>query len=579
MNDTTGIYLAPTAFEDTGGWLNDSQFIDTCGTPYLLAHGLGTPVADAATRIRIQKPAQYRIWVYTRNWVAPWKPAYAPGVFRLRINGRFCEPVFGENGADWHWQDGGVLSLMAGDAEIALHDLTGFEGRCGGILLTRNLDFIPDSDPSVLAALRTANGLDETQTITGTYDLIVAGGGITGMACAVTASRAGLKTALVHDRPVYGGNNSSEVRVWLSGKLCLAPFSKLGLVTQEFEQQARDIFGIANRAENYKDNAKLRILQSETNLTLYTGFAVTGAEVDGGIIRSVTLMDIRSCRSLRIAAPLFADCTGDGTLGYLSGADYEMTTSGHMELSNFWAIEDTGANTSFPRCPWAIDLTEPEFPERLRAGGTNPDGEKKAARNIGCWYWGAGFEHHPIQKAEYARDTNFRAMYGAWDAMKNIDRDFQQYKIAYSAHISGKRESRRLLGDLVLTKQDLLQSIPYDDGIVGIVWGLDLHTPNRKYYPAYAEGDAFICSDGKECFNPPYFMPYRCLYSRRIGNLFMGGRCISVTHDALGPVRVMRTCGMMGEVVGTAASICHAQNISPRDVYQSALGELTARFR
>jgi hypothetical protein len=129
---------------------------------------------------------------------------------------------------------------------------------------------------------------------------------------------------------------------------------------------------------------------------------------------------------------------------------------------------------------------------------------------------GSGFEHDPIASAEYARDTNLRAMYGVWDALKNRDGDFATYALGFAAYIAGKRESRRLLGDVLLTKDDFLRKTSFEDGIVGIDWHLDLHRPNRKYYPAFTEGDAFLASDCYESFQPPYFLPYRCLYSRNI---------------------------------------------------------------
>jgi hypothetical protein len=135
--------------------------------------------------------------------------------------------------------------------------------------------------------------------------------------------------------------------------------------------------------------------------------------------------------------------------------------------------------------------------------GLDEEKEKANAKFFGCWRWGAGYEHNPIEKAEYARDTNFRAMYGAWDAIKNHDGDYKNYRIAFSSHIAGKRESRRLLGTLVITKNDLIEGKSFPDAIIGIDWGLDLHTPNRKYYKSFVEGDAFLCSDGLEKFKTP----------------------------------------------------------------------------
>ena len=560
------IFLPTAAFEEKGGWLVDSQFTETVGLPYLLAHGIGKPVGDAYTDVCVESDGKYKIYAYTYNWNAPWKPEYAPGMFNIKIDS--YEHTFGDAGTEWAWHDGGEITLSKGTHRLALHDLMGCEGRCAAILITDE-----DAEPKIPTEYIESDG-----DISDEYDYIVVGGGITGITAALCAARGGLKTALVQNRPVVGGNNSSEVRVWLSGKLCFERFPKLGEVTKELEQKTAAIMGCDNRAENYEDDAKLQKLLAEKNLTLYMDHALTNALCVDGKIKEVVLLDINNCRYKRISAPIYTDCTGDGTLGALSGADYEMTTSGHMELSNFWCVENVGHEEPFPACPWAISLDSADFPGRIRAGGADADKEKANARYLGCWRWGSGFEHNPIEKAEYARDTNFRAMYGAWDAVKNIDGDYKNYRISFSGHIAGKRESRRLLGPLVITKNDLISGIEYPDAILGIDWGLDLHTPNRNYYKSFVEGDAFICSDGLEKFNTPYYLPYRCLYSRNIGNLFMAGRCVSVTHDALGPVRVMRTCGMMGELVASAAILCHKYSTSPHGIYTEHFDELKARF-
>ena len=176
------------------------------------------------------------------------------------------------------------------------------------------------------------------------------------------------------------------------------------------------------------------------------------------------------------------------------------------------------------------------------------------------------------------RDLNLRAMYGAWDAIKNVDKRYPNYKLAWGAYIAGKRESRRLLGDVVLTGADFRNLKPYPDGCFPCSWGIDLHAPEPKYQQGHT-GTEFISTftHGKGyTYKGPYWAPYRCLYSRNIANLFMAGRDISVTHEALGPVRVMRTGGMMGEVVGMAAALCKRHDCNPRGVYEQHLGELKA---
>jgi hypothetical protein len=193
--------------------------------------------------------------------------------------------------------------------------------------------------------------------------------------------------------------------------------------------------------------------------------------------------------------------------------------------------------------------------------------------NLGGWYWESGFYHDPIEKSEHIRDLNFRAMYGAWDALKNARGLYPNHKLNWAAYISGKRESRRLLGDVVLCKEDIVNNVEYPDRCVPATWSIDLHLPDPLYDKGF-EGDEFISKAYYTHFDKPYWVPYRCLYSRNIRNLFMAGRDISVTHEALGAVRVMRTCGMMGEVVGMAASLCKKHNATPRGVYADHLETL-----
>ena len=189
------------------------------------------------------------------------------------------------------------------------------------------------------------------------------------------------------------------------------------------------------------------------------------------------------------------------------------------------------SRNSFPRCPWALDLSDKPFPGRGPQPNTN---------QLGGWYWESGFDHDSIEKAEYIRDWNFRAMYGAWDALKNVDGLLANYKPNWAAVVAGKRESRRLLGDHVLTEEDVVTGKPYPDGCVPTGWLIDLHLPDERYVKGF-EGDAFISKANYTKCPLPYWVPYRCLYSRNIANLFMAGRDISVTHEALGTIRVMRT--------------------------------------
>jgi len=583
------ILVEAEAFTDIGGWVVDPQFMDLMGSPYLLAHGLGTPVKDAVTEVTIPQSGRYRVWVRTKDWVAQWKAPGAPGRFQVIIHDKPIETTFGTVGAEWHWQDGGRIDLAKGKLRLALHDLTGFEGRCDAILLSNDLSFIPpNTGPEMGVFRRRCLGIPDKPEPAGEYDLVVTGGGIAGTCAAVAAARLGLKVALIQDRPVLGGNNSSEVRVWLQGARSKAPWPRVGDVVAELEPGQRAHYGPANTAGLYEDDKKLAVARNEPNIDLFLEHRGNGVEMEGGRIQAVLAHEIRTGKRIRIGGRWFADCTGDACIGALAGADFDLQKKNKMGPCNLWNVCEckdtnpinTGAQefaepVSFPRCPWALDLSDKPFPGRSRI---KPD-----PNQLGGWYWESGFDRDPINEMEYVRDWNFRAMYGAWDAMKNVDKVLPNHRLNWAAYILGKRESRRLSGDVILDVEDLKQDRKFPDGCAPTGWSNDLHLPNPQYNKGF-EGDAFISSAEHGVYpayqeNRPFWIPYRCLYSRNIDNLFMAGRCISVTHDALGAVRVMRTCGTQGEIVGMAASVCKEYGIDPRGVYEKHLADLQKRMR
>ncbi len=588
------VFLEAEQFSDFGGWVVDQQFMDQMGSPYLLAHGLGEPVRDAQTTVRFPVPGKYHVWVRTRDWVAPWKAPGAPGRFKVLVNGKTLGTTFGTEGAAWHWQDGGRVKVSR-EARVALHDLTGFEGRCDAILFCRDLGFKPPNEPAALTSFRRqALGLPQAPEDGGSFDLVVVGGGIAGTCTALSAARLGLKVALLQDRPVLGGNNSSEVRVWLNGGINLPPYPRVGDIVAELEPKQRAHVGTANSADIYEDERRLALVRSEPNVTLLLEQRVNAVESADGVIHAVLAQHIRTARRIRLSARWFADCTGDGVVGALAGADFDMTRKRHMGPSNLWNVENAGqaepfpkcecedtnavnmafATTKepapFPRCPWALNLSDKNFPGR-------PQPTSKKAQNplskLGVWYWESGFDRDPITDVEWMRDQNFRAMYGAWDTLKNVDKLYPNYKLNWAAYIAGKRESRRLLGDVVLTVDAFRTNEFFPDASFPCTWTIDLHTPDPAFEKGQ-DGAEFISKATHGKYQTPYWAPYRCLYSRNVSNLFMAGRDISVTHEALGPVRVMRTCGCMGEVVGMAASLCKKHGCTPRGVYEQHLDEL-----
>ena len=588
------VLVEAESFEQLGGWVLDQQFMDLMGSPYLLAHGMGVPVEDAQTEVDVPSDGRWRVWVRTRDWVAPWGAPGAPGRFEVHVDGVPLGTTFGTEGDPWHWQDGGLVELSAGTSRVALHDLTGFEGRCDAILFAADPAFVPPEELDVLTPWRRSLlGLSEEPRDGGAFDLVVVGGGMAGTSAAVTAAREGLRVALVQDRPVLGGNASSEVRVWPEGHVNQEPYPRIGDVVMELVPERRGDSRNAQGPHVFDDERKLRVVRAEENVTLFLERRMNEAVAQDGRVRSVVVQHVRSGERTRLRGRWFLDSTGDGALGHLVGADFDQTDEGHMGASNLWNIrclcEDTDPLSSqlaaaveqaaFPRCEWAVDLRDKPFPGR-EWGSTEPEPDSGPI-SIGNWYWENGFDRDPIGDMERIRDQNFRAMYGAWDAIKNVEGRYPAHRLNWVAYIAGKRESRRLLGDVVLTAEDLRDGRAWEDGCFPCTWGIDTHHPDERYAAGH-EGDEFIADytrgEGYE-YDGPYWAPYRCLYSRNVANLFMAGRDISVTHEALGAVRVMKTTGAMGEIVGLAAAVCRTQDCDPRDVYAQHWDELEAKMR
>ncbi|MBM4036310.1 MAG: FAD-dependent oxidoreductase [Planctomycetes bacterium] len=563
------VLIEAESFSDPGGWVLDQQFIPEMGSPYLLAHGLGEPVADAKTTVAFPATGEYRVFVRTVDWVAKFGRTGAPGRFKVLLDGKQLGKTFGTEGAEWAWHDGGSVSVSKKEATVALHDLTGFEGRCDAILFTTEAGLTPPNEPKELAAFRRkALGLPDKPAEAGQFDLVVVGGGVAGTCAAVAAARLGLSVALIQDRPVLGGNSSSEVRVWIQGRTNLGPYPRLGEIVRELNpkppRHCPDI------KEALGDDTKLAVVKAEKSLSLFLNHHATKVETEGtgdaargtrdvGRIKAIVATNTATGGELRFAGRLFADCTGDGTIGALAGADFEVTEKGHMGGSNMWRVVDAGKPSPFPSCPWAHDLSGKPFPAKLD--------------QLGHWFWESGFDRDPLREVERARDNNFLGMYGAWDCLKNAKGLHPNHKLEWAAYIIGKRESRRLLGDVILTKDDVLGNKEFPDGCVPCTWSIDLHVPEPAL-GKYFQGDEFISVAKFTHFKGPYLLPYRCLYSRNVENLFMAGRDISVTHEALGTTRVMGTCGMMGEVVGRAAAIAKKRDSTPRAIYSKHLDEL-----
>jgi hypothetical protein len=550
------------SFKDPGGWSLDTQFVHIMGSPYLLAHGLGQPLKDATTTVSGVQPGSYRVWVRTKDWVARWKAPGQPGRFQVLVDGQALKPTFGTEGADWFWQDGGTVEIEKNEMTFALHDLTGFEGRCDAIVLSKDASFRPPNELKEMTAWRKkVLGLPDKPVEEGPYDLVVVGGGYAGMGAAISGARMGCKVALIQDRPVLGGNGSSEVRVWSQGYTTLGTYPKLGEIVEEFADSAKASPGTE---EEFGDQKKEAIVRSEPNIKLFLNTQAYNVEMKEGKILAVLTRNMSTSAETRFTGRLFADTTGHGVIGAAAGAEFDMAEQGHMGMSNMWRWSDTKEPQTFPQTPWALQMGMEDFPY--------PKNGKAE------WFWEGGFNRHPINDLEYIRDWNLRAAYGAFNTMKNGEgkEKHANAKLEWLAYVGGNRESRLLRGDMLLTREDIINKVEYPDGCVPSTWSIDLHVPKEQYAKKFPE-DPFISKaifDARVDKKNGYPIPYRCFYSKNIPNLFFAGRDISVDRGALGTIRVMRTCGMMGEVVGKAASICVKENCTPREVYQNHLEQL-----
>jgi len=366
------ILIEAEAFTDLGGWVIDQQFMDQMGSPFLLAHGLGQPIKDATTTVRFPAAGTYRVWVRTRDWVAPWNAPGAPGKFQLLINGVPLGTIFGTEGAEWHWQSGGTVRITDRRTTLALHDLTGFEGRCDAIIFTTDTGYVPPNDGVQMTDLRQKTlSLSAQLKDAGNFDLVVVGGGIAGTCSAVSAARLGMQVALIQDRPVLGGNNSSEVRVHLGGEIKLPPYPALGDVVRELDSGHH---GNAGPAYYYDDDRKISVVQAEKNIHLFLNMHVFKVEKQGDSIVAVIAKNIKDGSELRFRSPLFADCTGDGSVGYLAGADYRMGRESRELTKESLAPEKPDKMTmGTPKCRHAFRIVPGLCSSPTKAVRTPPE--------------------------------------------------------------------------------------------------------------------------------------------------------------------------------------------------------------
>lgn len=580
-----GVLVEAESFADCGGWTLDQQFLDQMGSSFLLAHGIGKPVADAVTRVAMTS-GRWRLWVRTRDWCRP--ETDGPGAFSVKVNGQGLG-TFGVGGSgEWEWVRGPTVEVRDGSAEIRLVDLTGFEGRVDALFFGRGGMRPPEtwSERRQLLALGKPNEVK--------VDFVVVGGGMAGLCAAVTAAREGLSVALVQDRAVFGGNASNEVRIHVLGSVGQGPYPHNGDVLKEILRFA-DGSRRSSACDNWRiDDRRLNsFLSSQKGLSLYALTRVVKVEKrNGSSIAAVIGRHVVTGAETRFSARYFLDATGDAAVAFAAGAECrcrpEMKSEtgerlapdgnrqgGDYGSSVYWFTREAELPCSFPPCPWALAVNRPE--DALL-------GDEVKWRPTCNWNWETGFGEDNVRDGERIRDRLFRAIYGTWDYTKNKRPDcgrFARSEIFWMGHVLGKRAARRVIGDYVLTERDLEEHVIHPDGVVTTDWYLDLHFPHPVVERTFGRNvfrstayDATRAEDrvdstrfvGEKVAIRPYEIPYRCLYAKAVDNLFLAGKDISATHVAMGSHRVMNTGGAMGAVVARAAALCKTGGLKPRDL-------------
>ena len=577
------IFKEAESFTNLGGWVIDPQSMQQMGSAYIMAHGYGVPVEDAETYIEVEEDGTYSVWVRTRDWTKVWGRGTPAGRFTVIVNGETLPTELGTNGSEWKWQKAGEVTLSKGKALVALHDLTGFNGRCDALYFTNVPGEIPEQDNEKMKAFRREKANVTISDVEEELDLVVAGGGMAGLCTALTASRQGLHVVLISDRPLLGGCNSSDIRVGMGGLIHIGKYPALGNTLEE----VTPIFGSGKTYEKefYEDTRKLNVFLHGTkgHCTLALNESVVTVErnkFDKKKIGSVITRNVITGEEKRYTAPLFADCTGDAILARQMGCETmygreakakfgeqlapEKADNQVMGHSVIWYAKDKGTPQPFPDIDWGLEFSE----------------DTALFITHGDWDWETGQYRDMVNETEYIRDYGLMALFANWSFIKNhsVRKDeFATQKLDWVSPIGGKRESCRVIGDFIVTQNEIEAHDEKPDATASMAWNIDLHFPEPSNEAKFAEPFR-SCAYHRDL--PDYYaVPYRCLYARDCKNLFLGGRIISVSHIAFASVRVMRTLGMLGEVVGMAATVCRRHNCNPKDIYEIYFDELEEKMK
>ena len=402
-------------------------------------------------------------------------------------------------------------------------------------------------------------------------DLVVVGGGMSGTCCALTAAREGLKVVLLQDRPVLGGNASSEVRLWILGATSHMGnnnrYAREGGVIDEILLE--NVYRNKEGNPLILDTILLEKVSEEDNITLLLNTSVYEIEkVNERMIKAVKAFCSQNSTSYHLEAPLFCDASGDGIVGFLSGASFRMGAEPAEEFDEGFApdVEDYGELLGHSIYFYTKDVGHPvkfQAPSyALKDAGELPRIRNFQLQDHGCrlWWVEYGGRMDTVHQSEEIKWELWKVVYGIFDYIKNSGAfpDAENLTLEWVGTIPGKRESRRFEGDYMLSQKDVVEQREHEDAVAFGGWSLDLHPADGVY------SDKMGCNQWHS--KGIYQIPYRCYYSKDISNLFLAGRIISASHVAFGSSRVMATCAFGAQAVGMAAVVCQKHSLLPAEI-------------
>ena len=409
-------------------------------------------------------------------------------------------------------------------------------------------------------------------------ELCVIGGGMAVIAAAISAAREGLSVVLMHERPVLGGNASSEIRMWISG--AKGDNNRETGILEEIELE--NMYRNPTKSFAIWDTVLYDMVHREKNIQLLLNCTCMDAVTQEGAyphgrsrrIKSITGYQLTTQRFIDVEANFFCDCSGDSILAPLTGADFRLGREGADEFGELTSAKEADKMTMGMSCliqgrethekirytppQWSKKLTDADFKDRMP--NIYDDAEN-------FWYLELGGDRDSIGDSEQLRDELVSLAAGTWDYIKNSGNfDADNWDLDFLGFLPGKRESRRMTGEYTVTQQDISSGKIFEDEIAYGGWPLDDHFPGGFYHRGTPNTDIPTPA--------PYSLPYRALYSKNVDNLFFAGRNISMTHMAMSSIRVMATCALLGEAAGRAAALAVRHSCAPHDVYLSHMDAL-----